>query len=81
MLEAVGHEFYTEWFRRCDHLLAKDGLLVVQVITMPEERYDEYRRSSDFIKEYIFPGGCLPSFSTLTSAMSAGSTFWYSFLS
>ncbi len=47
---------------------------------MPEERYDEYRRSSDFIKEYIFPGGCVPSFSILTSAMSAGSTFWYSFL-
>jgi cyclopropane fatty-acyl-phospholipid synthase-like methyltransferase len=34
MLEAVGHEFYTEWFRRCDHLLAKDGLLVVQVLTI-----------------------------------------------
>jgi cyclopropane fatty-acyl-phospholipid synthase-like methyltransferase len=31
MLEAVGHEYFAEWFRRCDDLLAKDGLVVVQV--------------------------------------------------
>ncbi|XP_024381729.1 uncharacterized protein [Physcomitrium patens] len=75
MLEAVGHEYYAEWFRRCDTLLAKDGLVVVQVISIPEERYDGYRQSSDFIKEYIFPGGCLPSFAALTTAMSSGSSF------
>lgn len=74
MLEAVGHEHFQEFFRRCDHLLAKDGIIVVQVITIPEERYDEYRSSSDFIKEYIFPGGCLPAFNTLTAAMAAGSS-------
>ncbi|MCO5601575.1 hypothetical protein L7F22_055698 [Adiantum nelumboides] len=74
MLEAVGHEHYQEFFRRCDHLLAKDGIVVVQVITIPEERYDAYRSSSDFIKEYIFPGGCLPAFSTLTAAMTAASS-------
>ncbi|KAG0625505.1 hypothetical protein M758_2G060600 [Ceratodon purpureus] len=75
MLEAVGHEYYAEWFRRCDDLLAKDGLVVVQVISIPEERYDAYRLSSDFIKEYIFPGGCLPSFAALTGAMASGSSF------
>ncbi|KAJ7518418.1 hypothetical protein O6H91_21G068400 [Diphasiastrum complanatum] len=74
MIEAVGHEYYMEFFRTCDKLLAKDGLLVVQVITIPEARYDEYRRSSDFIKEYIFPGGCTPSLSTLTAAMSRASS-------
>ncbi|KAI5084243.1 hypothetical protein GOP47_0000412 [Adiantum capillus-veneris] len=74
MLEAVGHEHFQVFFRRCDHLLAKDGIVVVQVITIPEERYDAYRLSSDFIKEYIFPGGCLPSFSTLTAAMTAASS-------
>eukprot|EP00250_Pteridium_aquilinum_P016572 c23167_g1_i1 orf=236-2836(+) len=74
MLEAVGHEHFQEFFRRCDHLLAKDGIVVVQVITIPEERYDAYRTSSDFIKEYIFPGGCLPAFSTLTAAMTAASS-------
>ncbi|GJZ01442.1 cyclopropane-fatty-acyl-phospholipid synthase [Tanacetum coccineum] len=42
-------------------------------ISIPDQRYDEYRRSSDFIKEYIFPGGCLPSLSRVTSAMAASS--------
>ncbi|GMN53354.1 hypothetical protein TIFTF001_022498 [Ficus carica] len=42
-------------------------------ISIPDERYDEYRRSSDFIKEYIFPGGCLPSLSRVISAMAASS--------
>ncbi|OMO95382.1 Mycolic acid cyclopropane synthase [Corchorus olitorius] len=57
MIEAVGHEFMEEFFGRCESVLAEDGLLVLQFISIPEERYDEYRRSSDFIKEYIFPAG------------------------
>ncbi|KAL8491082.1 hypothetical protein ACS0TY_022926 [Phlomoides rotata] len=73
MLEAVGHEFMEEFFRCCESVLADDGLLVLQFISIPDERYDEYRRSSDFIKEYIFPGGCLPSLSRVTSAMAAAS--------
>ncbi|XAR48940.1 Cyclopropane-fatty-acyl-phospholipid synthase [Bertholletia excelsa] len=73
MLEAVGHEYVEEFFRCCDSVLAEDGLLVLQFISIPDERYDEYRRSSDFIKEYIFPGGCLPSLSRVTSAMAASS--------
>lgn len=52
-----------------------DGLMVVQVITTPEERYEEYRLSSDFIKEYIFPGCCVPSFAALTAAMAKNSNF------
>ncbi|KAL3642073.1 hypothetical protein CASFOL_012888 [Castilleja foliolosa] len=74
MLEAVGHEFMENFFRCCDSVLDDDGLLVLQFISIPDGRYDEYRRSSDFIKEYIFPGGCLPSLSRVTSAMAAAST-------
>ncbi|XP_022871351.1 uncharacterized protein LOC111390533 isoform X1 [Olea europaea var. sylvestris] len=73
MLEAVGHEFMEDFFRCCESVLAEDGILVLQFISIPDERYDEYRRSSDFIKEYIFPGGCLPSLSRVTSAMAAAS--------
>ncbi|XP_023877942.1 uncharacterized protein LOC111990399 isoform X2 [Quercus suber] len=73
MIEAVGHEFMEEFFRCCESVLAEDGLLVLQFISIPDERYDEYRQSSDFIKEYIFPGGCLPSLSRITSAMAASS--------
>uniref|UniRef100_A0A2C9UTQ9 Amine oxidase domain-containing protein n=4 Tax=Manihot esculenta TaxID=3983 RepID=A0A2C9UTQ9_MANES len=71
MLEAVGHEYMEEFFGCCDAALAKDGLIVMQFISIPEERYEEYRQSSDFIKEYIFPGACLPSLTRVTTAMAA----------
>ncbi|KAE9612107.1 putative cyclopropane-fatty-acyl-phospholipid synthase [Lupinus albus] len=73
MIEAVGHEYMDEFFGCCESLLANDGLLVLQFISIPDERYDEYRFSSDFIKEYIFPGGCLPCLSRITSSMVATS--------
>ncbi|XP_051152642.1 uncharacterized protein LOC127266436 isoform X2 [Andrographis paniculata] len=73
MLEAVGHEFMENFFGCCESVLAEDGLLVLQFISIPDHRYDEYRQSSDFIKEYIFPGGCLPSLSRVTSAMASSS--------
>uniref|UniRef100_A0A453ACY3 Cyclopropane-fatty-acyl-phospholipid synthase n=1 Tax=Aegilops tauschii subsp. strangulata TaxID=200361 RepID=A0A453ACY3_AEGTS len=77
MIEGVGHEFMDDFFGCCESLLAPDGLFVLQFISIPEERYEEYRRSSDFIKEYIFPGGCLPSLARITSAMSTASRLWY----
>ncbi|XP_020093172.1 uncharacterized protein LOC109713480 [Ananas comosus] len=73
MIEGVGHEYMEEFFGCCESVLAEDGILILQFMSIPEERYDEYRRSSDFIKEYIFPGGCLPSLSRITSAMAATS--------
>ncbi|XP_010264927.1 PREDICTED: uncharacterized protein LOC104602804 isoform X2 [Nelumbo nucifera] len=73
MLEAVGHEYMEEFLGCCESVLAENGLLVLQFISIPDERYDEYRRSSDFIKEYIFPGGCIPSLSRVTSAMASAS--------
>ncbi|KAG5588235.1 hypothetical protein H5410_048669 [Solanum commersonii] len=69
MLESVGHEFMEEFFTCCEYALADDGILVLQFISIPDERYDEYRQSSDFIKEYIFPGGSLPALSRATSAI------------
>ncbi|KAL3634449.1 hypothetical protein CASFOL_021503 [Castilleja foliolosa] len=73
MLEAVGHEYMEDFFRSCDSVLEDDGLFVLQYISMPDERYEEHRRSSEFIKEYIFPGCCIPSLSRVTSAMAAAS--------
>ncbi|XP_072968560.1 uncharacterized protein [Typha angustifolia] len=75
MLEGVGHEYMEEFFGCCESLMSEDGLFVLQFISIPDERYDEYRRSSDFIREFIFPGGCLPSLSRSTSAMSKASRF------
>lgn len=61
MIEAVGHEYYAEYFRRCSDLLLPGGKFAIQAITVQDQRYAQARDSVDFIKRYIFPGGCLPS--------------------
>ena len=61
MIEAVGHQFYKDYFAKCSSLLKADGLMAIQAITMVDQRYEQARDSVDFIKRYIFPGGCLPS--------------------
>lgn len=61
MFEAVGLEFFDVFFKKCQSLLKPEGVLVMQVITIPDQRYDSYASSTDFIQKYIFPGGHLPS--------------------
>lgn len=61
MIEAVGHEFLPTYFAKCSKLLARDGMMALQAITIPDQRYETYRKSVDFIQKHIFPGGCLPS--------------------
>ena len=65
MIEAVGQEYLPEYFATCDRLLKENGAMMIQVITMPEQRYERYRNSVDFIQKYIFPGGFLPSVSVM----------------
>ena len=71
MLEAVGHEYLPAYFHHVARLLAPTGIAVIQVITTPEGRYDIYRTSTDFIKEYIFPGCCCPSLTAVLAAAGA----------
>ena len=61
MIEAVGHKYYDSYFAKCSSLLKDDGLMLIQAITIADQRYEEAKRSVDFIQRYIFPGGCLPS--------------------
>ncbi len=74
MLEAIGHQQLPTFFAKCDQLLAPNGLLVLQVITMPEQRYDSYRRNSDFIQKYIFPGAVVPSLGAIHQAATTASS-------
>lgn len=67
MIEAVGHRYYSNYFQQCSQLLANDGLMLIQAITIPDQRYDSARRSVDFIQKYIFPGGALPSLGTIAT--------------
>jgi cyclopropane-fatty-acyl-phospholipid synthase len=69
MIEAVGHEYFDTFFAKCSSLLKPDGLFALQAITIPDQRYDRYRKSVDFIQRYIFPGGCLPSIGAITRSL------------
>ena len=61
IFEAVGREYFHIFFKKCQELLKPSGVLVLQVITIPDQRYKAYSKGSDFIQKYIFPGGHLPS--------------------
>lgn len=61
MIEAVGHEYYRTYFSKCASLLKPHGLMLIQAITIQDQRFEYARKNTDFIQQYIFPGGCLPS--------------------
>jgi cyclopropane-fatty-acyl-phospholipid synthase len=65
MIEAVGHHFLQSYFQKCSALLKKDGMLLLQAITIDDRRYHQASKTVDFIQRYIFPGGCLPSISVM----------------
>lgn len=69
MIEAVGAEYYREYFRGCASLLKKDGLMLLQAITIPAQRYQYARKSVDFIQRYIFPGGSLPNHEAILTSI------------
>ena len=61
MIEAVGHRFLPAFFKKCGELLKPDGKMLLQAITITDQKYKQYAGTVDFIQRYIFPGGCLPS--------------------
>ncbi len=69
MLEAVGHKFLEVYFKKCNDLLKKDGILAIQVITCPDSRYESLRNGVDWIQKHIFPGSLLPSVSSINKAI------------
>lgn len=70
MFEAVGKEYFDAFFKKCESLLKPHGMLVMQIITMPDNRYEAYANSTDFIQKYIFPGGHLPSVARILQSTS-----------
>lgn len=61
MFEAVGKEYWNVYFQKIKECLKENGRAVIQTITIDDSRYKSYEQTSDFIREYIFPGGFLPS--------------------
>ena len=70
MLEAVGHAGLGPFFKACHDALLPGGSAVIQVITIPDRKYNAYRYSSDWIRKHIFPGGHLPSMGAMKTAVS-----------
>ncbi len=69
MFEAVGFEFYDAFFRKCDELLAADGTMLLQTITMLDQKFHTYRKRTDWIQKHIFPGSELASVSEVLSSL------------
>ncbi len=61
MIEAVAERYWPDYFRVLDRLLAPDGRVGLQAITMPHERMMATRRTQTWILKYLFPGGLIPS--------------------
>jgi cyclopropane-fatty-acyl-phospholipid synthase len=61
MIEAVGWEYLDTFFERCAGLLAADGLMFLQAITIDDRAYAAEKSSRSFANTLIFPGGCVPS--------------------
>lgn len=75
MLEAVGPRYLKSFFSRCHELLKKDGCIVIQVITLPDQEYLAYRYRLDWIQKHIFPGGHLPSLNVISRTLTRHSPF------
>jgi cyclopropane-fatty-acyl-phospholipid synthase len=67
MFEAVGEKYWPAYFRTLHERLRPGGIAALQVITIADRWFNQYRRGADFIQKYIFPGGMLPSPSALRS--------------
>lgn len=60
MVEAVGREYWPEYFQTVARLLKPGGHACIQSIVIADELFERYIGSTDFIQQYVFPGGCLP---------------------
>jgi cyclopropane-fatty-acyl-phospholipid synthase len=69
MIEAVGHEYHDTYFKKCCELLKPEGQMLLQAITIADQRFDQYKTGVDFIKRYIFPGGCLTSVTDMSRTL------------
>lgn len=70
MIEAVGEQYLSTYFRKCRELLKPNGLALIQAITIEDARYAKALNTVDYIKRYIFPGSFIPCISVMTQAAS-----------
>jgi cyclopropane-fatty-acyl-phospholipid synthase len=69
MIEAVNWRRYDQFFAKCSSLLNDRGRMVLQAITIADQSFDRAKLRDDFIRDLIFPGGCLPSVAAIMDAI------------
>jgi cyclopropane-fatty-acyl-phospholipid synthase len=69
MIEAVGWQYFDTFFERCASLLAPDGAMLLQAITIDERAYDVEKAKRSFANTHVFPGGCLPSLAVISRSV------------
>jgi len=69
MIEAVDWRQHDTFFRTCAGLLHDEGLMALQAITIDDRSFERAKNGTDFVREYIFPGGCLPSLEAITRSL------------
>ena len=69
MIEAVGEQYFDEFFSKCSSLLRDHGMAAIQMITIPDQHYERHLRTVDFIKRYIFPGSTIPSLTAVLQSV------------
>jgi cyclopropane-fatty-acyl-phospholipid synthase len=69
MIEAVGHQFYDVYFKKCASLLKPNGMALIQAITITDKRFESAKNSVDFIQRYIFPGSNIPSITAMLNSI------------
>jgi cyclopropane-fatty-acyl-phospholipid synthase len=69
MFEAVGYEYWGDFFAACARLLAPGGSMVMQTIIMPDQRFAAYRRHVDWTQKHIFPGSLIPALGEMIRVM------------
>lgn len=69
MIEAVGYQYMNSFFNQCNARLKPGGKMLLQAITIADQRFEYYRNNVDFIQRYIFPGGFLPSINLMTDKL------------
>jgi len=74
MFEAVGLAHYDDFFGAVDRLLARDGAMLLQTITVDEQWFPRYRATPDWIETYIFPGGELASLGEIVKSLGRATT-------
>lgn len=69
MIEAVGYEYLDNYFSKCSELLKPQGMMLLQAITIADQRLEQHRKSVDFIQHYIFPGSFIPSLGAIQESL------------